>query len=497
MKQRLLALGLPLLCWAPAAHGFTYWNSFRTSALQPGDLVTARVENPHGPQIANAILYLGETVVEVPLAAVADGPSTVAALVPGPVDLRRYYGFRLLQPGQRDLLPVGLPDGTNPVPGQLTLLADDPIGDEIFGRPHLDLVECRVSLSSTRLYATLRNVSGGFPVSQSLAFFGYLFGLSNPAETNPEVVWALLQTYSVPGIIGPGLYRVSGTGLGDLTRIGDITVQEFPAQNTLMLSCRLSDLLGDPAFAAWFNPADPRAAVGAFTQRITLTGGAVEADRIAGGCLHLRALSRDPVVNTLPQLEDLLILPPDPQAYAQIEYTDAEQHCPVFSEIVFSTAGGAVDAFPLFPQSLDYAGPVVYRTEPGIPPLASGDWDSAEVRFSDNLTDVVAFTVSSVAVAETGARVQSALRLERSPNPFTERTAVRFRLPAAGPVRLTLHDLAGRTVAVLAAGEYPSGVHTVAWSGRGADGRRQPAGAYFFRLRTRQGEEVRRVTLLR
>jgi len=497
MKHHLLLLGLPLLCWASAASGYTYWNSFRTSALQPGDLVTARIENPYGPDLANTILYLGETVEEAPLVPVADGPSTVAALVPGPVGQRRYFGFRLLHTGQRDLLPVRLGDGMSPTPSQLTVLADDPIGDEIFGRPHLDLVECRVSFSSTRLYATLRNVSGGFPVSQSLTFFGYLFGLSNPAEPNPEVVWALLQTYAVPGIIGPGLYRVSGTGLGDLTQIGDITVQEFPAENTLMLSCLLSDLLGDPAFAAWFSPADPQAAVGAFTQRITLTGGAAEADGIAGGRLHLRALCRDPVANTLPQLGGLAILPPGPEAYAELDYIDAEQHCPVFSEIVFLGSGGATDTFPLFPQSLDYASPVVYRTQPGIPPLATSDWTSAEVRFSDNLTDVVAFTVYSVSVEEPAARMSAELRLDGAPNPFTDQTAVRFQLPAAGPVRVTLHDLAGRTLAVLAEGQRPAGGHTIAWGGLDGQGRRLPAGLYFLRLRTQEGELVRRIALAR
>lgn len=497
MKCSLPIIGLIVCCGTSAASEFTYWNDFRATALQPGNLVTVRVENPHGTGLINTILYLDNSVQESLLDPVVDGPETVAALVPGPVDQRRYYGFRLVQGSQRDLLPVRFGDDINPAPGQLTVLADDPAGDEVFGRPHLDLVECRVSFSSTRLYAALRNVSGGFPVSGSLVFYGYLFGLSDPAETDPEVVWALLYTYTAPGIIGPGLYRVTGTGLNDLILIADITVQEYPAQNTLVLSCLLSDLFGDPAFAAWFDPADPQIAVGAFTQRITLTGGAAEADRITGGRMHIRALSRDAVANTPPQLGELILMPPGPQAYAEIEYADAQGDCPVFAEMVFTGPNGSAGTFPFYPQSLDYSGPVVYRTAAGIPPLAAGNWTSAEVRFSDNAVDVVGFTQTPVAVDDNDASANVQLRLDGAPNPFADRTVFRFDLPAAGLVRLTVHDLAGRTVAVLTDGERPAGPHAVAWNGRDTRGNPQPAGVYFYRLQTRQGEVVRRITMVR
>ncbi len=63
------------------------------------------------------------------------------------------------------------------------------------------------------------------------------------------------------------------------------------------------------------------------------------------------------------------------------------------------------------------------------------------------------------------------------PNPFTDATTVRFRLPAAGPVRLGVYDLAGRRVAALLDGTRPAGEHAVAW---------EPgplaAGVYYLRL---------------
>ena len=135
----------------------------------------------------------------MPAAAVADGPSTIEAMAPGPVTGRRYYGFRLEQPGQIDLLPVRLADGTTPARGDLTRLAVDPVGDEIFGRVNLDLTECRISRDGNRLYAALSNAGGGFPVSSGLTFFSYLLGINQPGVADPETVFAMIHTVSVAG----------------------------------------------------------------------------------------------------------------------------------------------------------------------------------------------------------------------------------------------------------------------------------------------------------
>lgn len=493
----LLGLTAVTLLVSTTAHGQALWTDFRTSALQPGDQITVRVENPHGSGLENTVLFAAGTIEEAPLAGILDGPSTLTALVPGPVDERRYYGFRLVEGAERDLLPVRLADGVAVTPGLLSLVATDPIGDEVFGRPHLDLVECRVTFSSTHLHAALRNASGGFPVSQSLTFFSYLFGLSDPAEPDPETVWALLHTVTAAGIIEPGLYRVEGTGTDDLVPIGAISVQEFPAENTLILSCLLDDLLGDPPFAAWYDPDDPQVGVGAFTQRITILGGPQEADRIEGGRVHLRALSRDPGPNTLPQLSDLIITPPGPDAVAEVVYLDADGHCPVLAELVVTGADGLQTSYPLLPQSLDYGGTVLYRSETGIPTLVAGNWTGVEARFSDDAVTVVSESLTVTAVADDRAGVAAQLRLDGAPNPFTGQTVFGFRLPADGPVRLSVHDLKGRTVTVLIDGRRPAGHHAAAWDGHDDHGRRQPAGVYVYRLQTRHGALVKRITLVR
>jgi flagellar hook assembly protein FlgD len=59
---------------------------------------------------------------------------------------------------------------------------------------------------------------------------------------------------------------------------------------------------------------------------------------------------------------------------------------------------------------------------------------------------------------------------------------VTYAIPRAGPVRVTVHDLQGRRVAVLAAGHAEAGSHEVSWDGRDSDGGAVAAGTYLVRL---------------
>ncbi len=83
-----------------------------------------------------------------------------------------------------------------------------------------------------------------------------------------------------------------------------------------------------------------------------------------------------------------------------------------------------------------------------------------------------------------------------SPNPFSGRTALRFSLASASPVRLSVHDVLGREVAVLADGPHAPGRYEVAFYGS-----RLAAGLYVVRAMVETGGSrrsfVERITLLR
>lgn len=91
-----------------------------------------------------------------------------------------------------------------------------------------------------------------------------------------------------------------------------------------------------------------------------------------------------------------------------------------------------------------------------------------------------------------------AAALGSHPNPFNPRTILSFANRAAGPTRLTLHDLAGRRVRTLVAGDWPAGEHQVVWDGTDDGGAALPSGVYLARLVGAGGAVVsRKLTLLR
>jgi hypothetical protein len=472
-----------------SANAFTYWNDFRASSLLPDGSVTLRVENPQDSGSTQTALFSQSGVQEVPLLPVLDGPSTLEAVVPGPVGTGRYYGFRYVRNDSIDLLTVRLPGGADPVPADLTHLASDPVGDENFGLEHLDLTECRISHDGTRLFAALTNVGGGFPVSSGLTFFSYFLGINEPGTTDPDTVFALIHTVTAEGIIEPGLYRIFGEGVNDLLKIGEITATEYPAENTLLISCLLADLEADPVFQSWYDTADPRLDVAGFTQRITLLGGVGEADLTPGCIWHLREIGLDPGPNQLPQLTDLTLPDPGTGGPVSVIYADADGHCPVLAELDFD----GVESFALRPATLDYGSPVTYVSDSDLPPLVMDDWSMVTARFSDNVSDVVELVEENVSSVIGGPVFQ----IQASPNPFSGQTRLAFELPRSQQIHLAIYDVKGHLVRTLMDTELPAGPHTRSWDGRDQAGRPQPAGVYFYYLRGSELKVVRRLTLVR
>jgi hypothetical protein len=83
------------------------------------------------------------------------------------------------------------------------------------------------------------------------------------------------------------------------------------------------------------------------------------------------------------------------------------------------------------------------------------------------------------------------------PNPFRPNTTISFALDRATEARLTIYDVQGRVVRVLADGFRAAGDHSVEWDGTDANGRRVAAGAYFYELQTSAGREAKKMIHLR
>jgi hypothetical protein len=79
------------------------------------------------------------------------------------------------------------------------------------------------------------------------------------------------------------------------------------------------------------------------------------------------------------------------------------------------------------------------------------------------------------------------------PNPFNPSTTIAFSLPAASDIELSLFNVLGQQVAVLASGRLEAGLHKTIW-----DASSFGTGLYFAQLRTADGRNsVQKLTLLK
>jgi hypothetical protein len=153
-------------------------------------------------------------------------------------------------------------------------------------------------------------------------------------------------------------------------------------------------------------------------------------------------------------------------------------------EIVVSTASTTDNLHPNTCRQVPLASPYV-------PVFWIAGADGSRIVFNKLLLD----TTVSAFVPETPAL--GSLLLPIYPNPFNPRTIIPFVMARAGPARLTVHDYAGRLVAVPLAGPMSAGRHELVWEGTRSDGRPLPSGAYTVRLNAGGEISTRSIILCR
>jgi hypothetical protein len=106
--------------------------------------------------------------------------------------------------------------------------------------------------------------------------------------------------------------------------------------------------------------------------------------------------------------------------------------------------------------------------------------DPAEIQVTWNQTLPFAVPTS---VQPTSHGVPGAYELVQNyPNPFNPTTTIRYELPAAAHVVLTIYDILGREVRTLVNEQSSPGTFQVVWNGENGFGNRVASGVYFYRL---------------
>ena len=101
-------------------------------------------------------------------------------------------------------------------------------------------------------------------------------------------------------------------------------------------------------------------------------------------------------------------------------------------------------------------------------------------------------------MAEGGVIPRQRPILDVSPQPFNPQTRLRFVVPAAGPVSITIYDVLGREIRTLVEEHnMPSGIYFYTWDGEDKHGIGVGTGVYFCRLNAGGQSAVRKLVLIR
>lgn len=164
-----------------------------------------------------------------------------------------------------------------------------------------------------------------------------------------------------------------------------------------------------------------------------------------------------------------------------------------------SVAGGSGTVAKSPDQATYYEGSSVQLTATADAGYVFAEWTGDVADVSNPLTiqmtsnrTLVANFITAAGVTDGAVPTQFALS-RVAPSPARGAVRIDYDLPRTSPVKLSVIDVAGREVAVLANGVTPAGFHHATWSSTGA----RPPGVYFVRFAAGDRHFVKRVLVTR
>jgi hypothetical protein len=109
--------------------------------------------------------------------------------------------------------------------------------------------------------------------------------------------------------------------------------------------------------------------------------------------------------------------------------------------------------------------------------VASQSFGPANQRIEDSLHYRATLYHGFAAANDPSALLEDFTLYQNYPNPFNPETQIRFALPHSADVKLTVFDITGRLVTVLADSRYEAGTYNVRF-----DGSHLASGLYFVRM---------------
>lgn len=154
------------------------------------------------------------------------------------------------------------------------------------------------------------------------------------------------------------------------------------------------------------------------------------------------------------------------------------------------TTGATQDSLTTYPDSLKLR----IKTSGGV---TSGPYNITVTGKGSNGTPVhvrtITLNVNPVGITLNNNQIPKEFSLYQNyPNPFNPTTNIRFDVPKAGSVKITVYDLQGKMVNIIVNGHYNPGKYTLSFNGDNYS-----SGIYFYRIETDEFSDVRKMILVK
>ena len=107
-------------------------------------------------------------------------------------------------------------------------------------------------------------------------------------------------------------------------------------------------------------------------------------------------------------------------------------------------------------------------------------------------TTLESITIVSSTIEQVGEEIPSEYLLDQNyPNPFNPTTKIRYGLPEAASVRVTVYNVLGQLVSILIDSDQAPGYYEINWDAKTDAGMSIPSGLYFYRVETKNFSATR------
>lgn len=354
--------------------------------------------------------------------------------------------------------------------------------------PNLDIEKQYFSLSENELYGAIKNVGGAFPTSAGIfgPYYAYVYGFMNPEAITDTTFYAMVYA-NVPLFLSSGLYRMHGVSFDSIERIGDI--QTNISGNLLSFKADLSTLVNDELFGDWPNLSHSIVALPlTISFSVTDQQFAIK-DYGVPGVLKLEHFLLY-ANNTLPTLCNSSISSIADTRVISTYYQDAEQQFPLIAEAIING-----QSYPMIPVNSDFSDTVRYSAV-----INSNDWQSAELRFSDDSLHIVTQIVNNT--ANNDATVEKPCLWTVYPQPFYPSNAVLSIQPLHydnknnnNTANLSIFNIKGQRIFSIQNNLTKDA--SFRWDGKDSKGEKVTSGIYFLKIQQAKNTTFKRIVVIK